>query len=341
MKRRHDGTIRQLLGAVYGRLNVKKKRFWLGIACCIWAVRAYADDYPSRPINMIVSYAPGGGADTAARVLGQKMGEDLGQPVVVDNRVGASGVIGTGRVAKALADGYTLLMITAGDLVQPVLHTNLPYDLATDLTPVSLVGISPFVLVVNPSVPATSVKELIALAKAEPGKLNFGSSGIGTSPHLAGELFALMSHIKLTHVPYKGGSQAASATMSGEIQISFPATTSAIPLARAGKIRALAVTTSQRTSFMPSLPTLDEAGLTGFERSSWYGVMAPAGTPPAVVSRLNVAIKKALDSPDVKRSFQTQGIEIVGNSPQQFAAFMRAELAQNASIIKAAGIKSD
>jgi tripartite-type tricarboxylate transporter receptor subunit TctC len=289
---------------------------------------------------MIVGYAAGGGADTTARVLSQKMSEDLGQPIVVENRPGASGVIAVAGVAKSPPDGYTLLMMTAGEVVQPALRTNLPYDLLADLAPVSLVGVSPFVLVVHPSVPARTIDELIALAKSKPGELNFGSSGIGTSPHLAGELFALMSKTQLAHIPYKGGAQAAAATVSGEIQISFPATTSAIPLVQAGRIRALAVTTSRRTPFMPSVPTLDESGLRGFERSSWYGLLVPAGTPKDIVTRLHDAILKALNEPEVRRVLEAQGIEPVGNTPEQLSAFMRAELKQNATLVQAAGIKT-
>ncbi len=311
------------------------------IACGLWGSIGQAQNYPSAPMRMVVPYAAGGGADTTARVLSRKMAEDLGQPIVVENRVGASGVIAATHVVKAAADGHTLLMMTAGEAVQPVLRRNLPYDLLTDLVPVSLVGISPFVLVVHPSVPAKTVDELIALARANPGKLNFGSSGIGTSPHLAGELFAMMSKTKLTHIPYKGGSQAATATVSGEIEISFPATTSAIPQVQAGKIRALAVTTSRRTRFMPALPTLDESGLRGFERSSWYALMAPAGISNNIVSRLNAAILKALNAPEVARVFEAQGIESVGNTPEQLSAFIRAEMKQNAAIVEAAGIKPE
>ena len=210
-----------------------------------------------------------------------------------------------------------------------------------DLAPVALVGISPFVLVVHPSVSANNVAELVMLAKAQPGKLNFASSGIGTSPHLAGELFAQLSNTTITHIPYKGGAQAAAATLSGEVQLSFPATTSALPLIQAGKLRPLAVTTARRTSFLPTVPTVEETGLGKFDRSSWYGLMAPAGTPKAVIARLNDAVKKALNTPEVKRSFQEQGIDAAGNSPEQFASFIRSELEVTAAIVKSARIKAE
>lgn len=322
-------SMRQLAGIILSALTLNAQ------------AQTTTSNFPARPLRIIVGYAPGGGADITARVIGQKMSEDLGQPIVIENRVGASGAIAVAAVAKASADGYFLLMMTAGELVQPALRNNLPYDVQADLAPVALVGISPFVLVVHPSVSANNVAELVMLAKAQPGKLNFASSGIGTSPHLAGELFAQLSNTTITHIPYKGGAQAAAATLSGEVQLSFPATTSALPLIQAGKLRPLAVTTARRTSFLPTVPTVEETGLGKFDRSSWYGLMAPAGTPKAVIARLNDAVKKALNTPEVKRSFQEQGIDAAGNSPEQFASFIRSELEVNAAIVKSARIKAE
>ncbi|GAA4331618.1 tripartite tricarboxylate transporter substrate binding protein [Pigmentiphaga soli] len=310
----------------------------LAATACIATARA-ADAYPSRPLRLVVGYAAGGGADTAARVVAQALGNDLGQAAVVENKPGGSGVIAVGSVAKAPADGYTLLVISAGELVQPLLRDDLSYDFQKDLVPVAFLGISPFVLVVHPAVPARTVAELVAYGKSAPGKLNFGSSGVGTSPHLAGELFSMMSGTPMAHIPYKGGAQAANATMSGEIQVSFPAATSALPLVQAGKVRALAVTTLQRTAFMPELPTLDELGLKGFHRSSWYAVMAPAGTPPATIATLNEAVNRVLKDAGVRRALEGQGIEPGGGSAAALGDMIRTEMKQNEQIIEKAGLK--
>ncbi len=317
-------------------------RLCAGIVACanLSMVDSLAQNYPAKPIRIVVGYGAGGGADVTARMVGQKLSEHLGQPVVVENRLGASGSIATARVAASPADGYTLLMAVSGDTVLPALHAKLPYDLERDFAPVSLVTIGPYLLVVHPSVPARNAGDLIALARSQPGKLNYGSAGVGGGVHLAGELFKLMAKVNIVHVPYKGGSaESIIAVAVGQIDISFPNITAALPLLEARKVRSLAVTSARRASLMPSIPTLDESGLPGYDRSTWYGLLAPAGVPKDIIAQLHAVIGKVVGTPGMKEAFNKQGAEPQTNTPEQFAALIRSELAQNASLVKLAGLK--
>lgn len=312
------------------------------VACAgLSVVDASAQGYPSRPIRMVVGYVPGGAVDVTARLMGQKLSEYLGQPVVVENRPGASGSIADERVAKSSPDGYTVLMIPASATVQPALRSNLPYDLERDLAPVSLVVIGPYALVVHVLVPARNVKELITLARAQPGKLNYGSAGIGSSQHLTGELFNLMAKVTIAHVPFKGSGESSVANAAGHVQMSFPSITAALPLLEAGKLRLLAVTSLMRTSLMPTIPTLNESGLPGYDRSGWYGVLAPAGVPKNVVAQLNAAIGRIVGTPEMKEAFKKQGLEPQPGTPEEFAARIRSEIVQNAKLVKLAGAKAE
>ena len=318
---------------------------WLfaGIVACagLPAFDSFAQSYPVKPIRMVVGFPVGVGSDTTARMVAQKLSEHLGQPVVVENRTGAAGQLATERVVTSPADGYTLLMMTSAETIRPALRANLPYDLERDLTPVSLVTIAPFLLVVHPSVPAHNVKELIALARSQPGKLSYGSTGIGSTSHLAGELFKFMAKVNIVHVAYKGSTESAVATASGQIDMSFSVITAVRPLVETGKIRPLAVTGAKRASLMPSIPAISESGLLGYNCPTWFGVVAPAGVPKNIIARLNAVIDKAVNTPEVNESLNKQGIEVETNTPEQFAALIHSEIAQNLKLIRSAGIKPE
>lgn len=300
-----------------------------------------AQAYPAKPLRVIVGVSSGSGADVTARSVAQRLPELLGQSVLVENRPGASGAIAGEFVARSPADGYLLLLATAADTVQPALRPNLPYDLVRDFAPVSMLSIGPLLLVVNASLPVNNVAELIALARAHPGKLSFGSTGVGTMTHLAGELFRFKAKINLQHVPYKGGAESAVATASGHIEMTFPSIPAALPLMGAKKLRALAISGEKRVSIMPSVATFNELGLTGYDRSSWYGILAPAGTPQDAVARLNAAITRVLATPQMKEAMNRDGTEPWPTTPDQFAAFIARELSQNAELIRATGIKAE
>jgi len=315
-------------------------------ACLAAAATGYAQQtakpggvYPSKPVRLIVPFSPGGSNDIMARLAGQKLSESLGQQVVVDNRAGASGIVGTDIAAKAAPDGYTLLMMSLTFAVNPSLYKKLPYDTEKDLAPVTLVASAPLMLVVHPSIPARSVQEFLAYARANPGKLNFGSGGPGTTPHLAGEMLKMMARVQMTHVPYKGGGPALADLMGGQIQLMLENIPSTLPLAKSGKLRALAVTGLKRSPLVPDLPTLDEAGLKGYEIVGWNGFFVPAGTPQNIVAHLHTLTVTALAQPDVKERLATLGAEGVGNSPDEFRAFVKAEIAKWARVVKAAGLK--
>ncbi|MDB5811864.1 MAG: tripartite tricarboxylate transporter substrate binding protein [Betaproteobacteria bacterium] len=302
---------------------------------------ASAQSYPSKPVRIMVGFSAGGGTDVTARMLAQKLSEYLGQSVVVENRAGSGGMIATEAVAKAAPDGYTLLMVAAADVVQPAMRAKLSYDLERDFAPVSNVVVVPFALVTHPSVPARNVKELIALARTSPGRLNYASSGIGSSAHLSNELFNSMAKVKITHVPYKGVAEGVTALAAGQIEMifgSFPAT---MPLYEARRIRMLAVSTLKRTSVMPELPTVAEAGVPGYERYGWYGVIAPAGVNKDVIARLNAGIVKVTGTPEMRETFTRQGLDPQTNTPEQFAAFIHSELVQTAKLIKASGAQAN
>jgi tripartite-type tricarboxylate transporter receptor subunit TctC len=302
---------------------------------------AASAEYPTRAIRLIVPFAPGGSNDIMARLMGQHFSESLGQPVVVDNRPGASGIIGTDVVAKAAPDGYTLLMMSVTLAVNPSLRAKLPYDTRKDLLPITLVASAPLMLVVHPSLPVKSVKELIAHAKANPGKLNFASGGPGTTPHLAGEMLKSMAGLEMTHVPYKGGGPALIDLVGGQVQLMLENIPSTLPHVKAGRLRALAVTGLRRSALVSDLPTLDESGLKGYEIVGWNGFFAPAGTPKHIVARIHGEAVKTLAKPEVKERLATLGAEGVGSSPAEFAKFFSAEIAKWGRVVKEAGLKPE
>jgi tripartite-type tricarboxylate transporter receptor subunit TctC len=305
------------------------------------AANASAQNYPVKPMRLVVGFPPGGGPDVTGRVIAQKLTDSLGQPMIVENRPGAAGYIAIERVASSSADGYTLLMMSSNDTALPSLRKNLQYDLERDLTPVTLVTIGPMVLVVRPSLAANNVKELIALARAQPGKLKFGSGGAGGTVHLTAELFNSMAKLDMMHVPYKGSADIVVAIAAGQIDMSFPSITIAQPLVEVGKLRALAVTSAKRMSTVPSLPTLAESGLPGYDRSAWYGVAAPAGVAKPIIARLNAEIAKAVNTADIRQSFLKQGLMVQTNTPEQYGAFIHSEVVQNAKLVKSAGVQPE
>ena len=298
---------------------------------------AGAQHYPSRPVRFIVPFPPGGGNDIVGRVIALRLAEALGQPVIVDNRGGAGGRLGTDITAKSPADGHTLLINNISLAVNATLFAKLPYDTLKDLAPVTLVGRQPNLLVVHPSVAAQSIRELLALAKARPRQLNYGSGGVGTASHLATELLKLMAHVELVHVPYKGLGPALTDLMGGQVQLIISTMASALPQVKAGKLRPLAVTTAKRSPFFPEVPTMDEAGVRGYEFNTWYGMLVPAGTPRPIVERLNRETAKLLDSAAIKEQFATQGIEAAPTSPEQFGAYLRTEVEKWGKVVKASG----
>jgi tripartite-type tricarboxylate transporter receptor subunit TctC len=295
--------------------------------------------YPVKAVRLIVPFAPGGSNDIMARLMGQRYSEFWGQPVVIDNRPGASGIVGTEIVAKAAPDGYTVLMMSLTLAVNPSLHRKLPYDTAKDLVPVTLVASAPLLLVVHPSLPVKTVKELLAYGKANPGRLNFGSGGTGATPHLAGEMLKTMGALQMTHVPYKGGGPALADLMAGQIQLMLENVPSTLPLVKQGKLRALAVTSRTRSSLLPDVPTLDEAGLKGYEIVGWNGLFVPSGTPKAVVTTLYAATTRTLAMPETRERLAIMGAEGIGSTPEQFGAFVREEIVKWARVVKDAGLK--
>jgi tripartite-type tricarboxylate transporter receptor subunit TctC len=300
-----------------------------------------ADVYPSRPIRFIVPFPPGGGNDIVARIVAARLGEGLGQQVVVDNRGGAGGIVGTEITAKAPPDGYTLLVNNISLAVNHTLVKKLPYDTLKHLAPVGLIGRQPNLVVVHPAVSAKSMRELLDLARAKPGELNYGSGGIGTASHLATEMLKLMTQVELVHVPYKGLGPALTDLIGGRVQLIISTMASALPHMKTAKLRAVAVTTSQRSSFFPEVPTMAEAGVKGYEFSTWYGLLVPSGTPKTIVDRLNAATAKALASPSVKEQFTAQGLEAAPSSPQDFGAYLRSEVAKWAKVVKASGATTE
>jgi len=298
--------------------------------------------YPTKPVRLVVPFPPGGTTDILARAVAQKLSETWGQQVIVDNRPGAGGNIGSELVAKSAPDGYTLLMGTVGThAINPSLYAKMPYDHVKDFTPVILVAGVPNVLVVNPSLPVNSVSELIAYGKANPNKLNFASSGNGTSIHLSGELFRAMTGVQMTHVPYKGSSPALTDLIAGQVQLMFDNLPSSLQFIKAGKLRALAVTSLERSSALPDVPTLAESGLPGFEASSWFGVLAPAGTPNDIIVKLNTAIAGWLATADAKEKLAAQGAIAAGGAPDAFVRHIAAETSKWAKVVKASGAHVD
>jgi tripartite-type tricarboxylate transporter receptor subunit TctC len=317
-------------------------RIFAAIALASLAGMAQAQAWPSKPIKWVVPFAPGGTTDILARTVGEKLAVALGQPVIIENKPGAGGGVGAEFTAKSAPDGYTIMGGTISThAINASLYKSLPYDPVKDFVAITLIARVPNMLVINPSVPAKDVKELIALLKANPGKYSFASSGNGTSQHLSGELFKSMSGTDMQHIPYKGSPPALQDVVGGQVAMTFDNITTALPLAKAGKLRALAVTTAKRSSVAPEVPTLAESGLPGFEVGSWQGVFAPAGTPPEIVKRLNAEIVKALNMPDVREKLSGLGAEIVADSPEEFSALVKAEVAKWADVVKKSGAKVD
>jgi tripartite-type tricarboxylate transporter receptor subunit TctC len=300
---------------------------------------AAAQNYPHKPVRVIVGQAPGGATDIVSRALAQKLTDGLGQTVVIDNRSGAAGSIGSALAATAPPDGYTALIISSTYTINPSLYKTLPFDPVRDLQPVTLIASSPFLLLVHPSIAAKTTRELIALAKTR--KLTFATGGIGSSGHLATELFSSMAGIELTHVPYKGAGPALIDTLGGQVNMTMSSIVSGMPYAKAGRLRALAITIRNRSPAMPDVPTIAESALPGYDFSSWYGLMVPSGTPAAVIARLHDATAKALKLPDLQQRLAGEGCDPVGSTPEQLAAHIRTEMARWAKIVKASGMQAE
>jgi tripartite-type tricarboxylate transporter receptor subunit TctC len=315
----------------------------LGALCAALAAgtaAGAASDYPTKPVRLVVPFAPGGGTDITARAVAQKLTEALGKPFVVDNRGGAGGVIGAELVAKSTPDGYTLVLGSPGPLtINPNLQSKMPYDSLKDFAPISLMTVSPFMLVLHPSVPASNVKELIALAKAKPDALNFGTGGNGSVAHFSAEQFKALAGVRMTHVPYKGSAPSVLDLLSGRLQLVFENLPVVLPHIRAGKLKALAVGSSKRSVLVPEYPTIAEAGVPGYESTTAFGVLAPAKTPRAIVERLSREIAAAIKAPDLKEGLAARGFEPVGSTPEEYAAHLRDELKRYAHIVKVANIR--
>ena len=299
---------------------------------------AHGQNYPAKPVRMIVPFVPGGNTDIIARAFSPAMSEIMGQQIVVENRGGAGGVIGTDVVARAVPDGYMILMVSAGHTINPAMVKKLPYDSVKDFAPISIIADVPTAFVVHPSLPAKTVKELIAIARARPGQINYSSAGVGTVGHLSAELLSSMAKIKLVHVPYKGTGQAMIDLVAGQVQMQFPSMPAAIQHVQTGRLRMIAQTGKQRSAAAPATPTMEEAGVPGFVVSSGFGLMAPAGTPRAVIDQLHAALVKALNDPRVKDNLAKQGAEVVASSPEDYDQFNRAEIAKWIKVVAQAGI---
>jgi len=321
-------------------MKLREQRAWIYLCTTLagFAQPAIAQTYPAKAIRFIVGYAPSGPNDILARIVGQKLSETLAVPVTVDNRPGADSMIGTEITARSAPDGYTIAMIGAGSTIHPNVYTNISYDVARDLAHITVLASSTFVVVVNPALPAGSIKELIALAKAKPGQLNYSSSGVGGSLHLAAELFNSMAGVEMNHIAYKGGAPAAADLVGGHVQLMFSPMVVAMPHVKAGKLRVLAVTSVKRWPALQDVPTVAEAGVPGYEVTGWYGVVAPRGTPRAIVTRLNQEIAKILGLADVRQRLASFDLEPVGNSPEQMASHINTELVKWARVAKDAKI---
>ena len=320
---------------------MKRTGLLWGLMLGALSAQAAEPSYPVRPLRIIVPQSAGGSTDLVARLIAQKLADALGQTVVVDNRPGAGSIIGTDLVAKANPDGYTLLVVASSITLNPTLHKNLPFDPIRDLAPISQLCAFPNMLVVHPAVPVKSVQELIAYAKANPGKLNYGSSGAATGTHLSAELFRLMTGVQMVHVPYKGGAPAVTALLGAQVQLNFATLPSVLPHVRSGKLRALGVTTVKRSPAAPEVPTIAEAGVPGYDHAPWNGMLAPARTPKAVIARLNGEVAKAAHTAEMRSVLLQEGAEPVGNTPEAFGTIIREETVKWAKVIRAAGIKAD
>jgi len=310
----------------------------MALSCAALAQGA-TETYPARPVRVIVGLAPGGATDIQTRLFAQKLSDSLGRPFVVENRSGAGGTVAYAHVAKSPPDGYTLLGVAGGYTITPVVYAKLPYDPVKDFAPISLVAQAPFLLLTHPSLPVKSVQDLLALARAKPGALDCASAGHGTSTHMAFELFKVLSGVRITHVPYKGTGQALVDAMSGQVHMLFGNVLSSLSHAKAGRLRALAVTTAGRSAVLPDLPTIAESGVPGYENSTWHGWLAPAGTPPAILNRLNAELVRSSRSPDVVERLAPDGGEPVGSTPGEFARFIAADMARWGKLVRETGIR--
>ena len=312
-------------------------RHLLAVASLAFASHVHGAEYPAKPITLVVPFAPGGGNDTVARTIAQRISGTLGQQVIVDNRAGAGGVIGAGAAARAAPDGYTLFLGGVGShAINPSLQKSLPYDPVKDFAPVSLIASAPLVLVVHPSLPVKSVPDLIALAKSKPGALNYASNGNGSSSQLAAVMFESMTGTQMVHVPYKGLTPALTDLLTGRVQLMFSSVVAILPQIQAGKLRAIAVSGTKRLSLMPDVPTIAETGVAGYQSSSWYGILAPAGTPREVVMKLDAALVSAVQDPEVRKALANEGADPIGSTPEEFAAHIRAELDRTGKVVRAA-----
>ena len=303
---------------------------------------AQSANWPTRPIRLLVGFAPGGGTDIVGRALAIKMSEVLGQPVVVENRPGASGTIAADITAKAAPDGYTLLMgHSNSNAIAPFVLQNVPYDAATDFTPITYVGYVPNVLVVNPGIPAKTVAELVALCKANPGKYTYASSGIGSTQHLAGALFAKITNVDINHIPYKGSGQAIVDLVAGQVSMNFDTMPPVLEQVKAGKLRALAISTPQRVPQLPDVPTFSEVGINGFDVTNWYSVMGPKGMPRDIVMKINAAVQAAMSDPKIRPQLEAQGVQFGSGTPEEFARFIKAELTKYQKLVKDLNVRAD
>lgn len=322
-------------------------RGWLGTLVSLvlmWGgsgAVVHADTYPSKPIHLVVGYAAGGSTDVIARIVGQQLSEALGQPVVIENRPGASGSIASAQVVRSAPDGHTIFMSTIANTINTSLYPKLPFDFAKDFAPISLIATVPNVLAVNPEVPAANLKEFIALARSKPGQIIFASSGAGSSIHLSGELFNMVAQVRLVHVPYKGSAPAVVDLISGQVQSMFDNLSSSLPHIKAGKLRALAVTGAHRSTAAPDIPTMAEAGLPGCEVTSWFALVAPAKTPKAIITRLNEAVRKILVAPSVNARLAELGADVTPSTPEELAELIASETTKWAGVIKASGASID
>jgi tripartite-type tricarboxylate transporter receptor subunit TctC len=311
------------------------------IASFAFESAAHAQPYPTHPVRVVVPFAPGGAVDVVARTVAKHLGESMGQQFIVDNRSGAGGTIGTDIVSKAKPDGYTVLIGSMGVAVNAVLYPKLPYDTLKDLAPVTMLAEQPNIVVVHPSLPVRSIRELLALAKAHPGKITYGSGGVGSNSHFATVLFLMSAKVDMLHVPYKGLGPAIADLVGGQVQLAISNVSTALPHVKSGRLRLLAVTTKKRFPLLASAPTVDESGVPGYDSTGWYGMWTPAGTPPAIVSALNKEVTKVLNSPAVKEQLASQGLQPIPDSPEQFARTLRVEIDKWGKVVKATGAKPD
>ena len=311
------------------------------LLCCVLAASASAQQYPSRPVRIVSPFAPGGGNDALCRIISPKLSEYLKQQIIIENRAGANGIVGTEIAARSAPDGYTIVLIPSGHTVNATLYRKLPYDSIRDFTAISLAASSPLVLAVHPSLPAKNVKDLVALAKARPGQLSYGSAGIGSSGHLGGALFDALTGTKMLHVPYKGMSVAITDLMSGQVSLTFGTSLSVVPHVRSGRLRALATTGAQRSTALPDLQTVAEAGVPGYEASLWYGFVGPARIPAEIVQRLNAEIVAVLALPEIRERLAAQGVDARSSTSEEFARLLASDVERWAKVVQRAGIKPE